>query len=74
MGHIQWRKQMMKVNLAAQVITASLADALEYCDVEVHHSSQRMLPQLGFCAVSMLHLTCSTREIHVALGSGLRCV
>ena len=35
-GNIQWRKQKMKVNLAAQVITASVADALEYCDVELH--------------------------------------
>ena len=30
-AHIQWRQQKMKVNLAAQVFSASVADAIEYC-------------------------------------------
>ena len=46
-GHIQWRKQKMKVNLAIQVISASVADALEYCDVELH------LPQFSECAATV---------------------
>lgn len=29
--HIQWEKQKMKVNLAAQVISSSVADSLEFC-------------------------------------------
>lgn len=31
-AHIMWRKQKMKVNLAAQVFSSSVADALEYCN------------------------------------------
>ena len=31
-AHIQWEKQKMKVNLAAQTISASVADAIEFCD------------------------------------------
>ena len=30
-AHIHWEKQKMKVNLAAQVLSSSVADALEYC-------------------------------------------
>ena len=30
-AHICWEKQKMKVNLAAQVLSSSVADALEYC-------------------------------------------
>ncbi|KAL2096972.1 hypothetical protein ACEWY4_006179 [Coilia grayii] len=32
MAHIQWRKQKMKVNLAAQLFSSSVADAIEFCD------------------------------------------
>ena len=32
-AHIQWAKQKMKVNLAAQTISASVADAIEFCDL-----------------------------------------
>ena len=32
-AHIQWEKQKMKVNLAAQTISASVADAIEFCDL-----------------------------------------
>ena len=31
-AHIQWAKQKMKVDLAAQTISASVADAIEFCD------------------------------------------
>ena len=31
-AHIMWRKQKMKVNLATQVFSSSVADALEYCN------------------------------------------
>ena len=30
-AHICWEKQKMKVNLGAQVLSSSVADALEYC-------------------------------------------
>ena len=30
-SHMQWTKQKMKVNLAAQVISSSVADSLEFC-------------------------------------------
>ena len=30
-AHIQWWQQKMKVNLAAQALSSSIADALEYC-------------------------------------------
>lgn len=36
MAHIQWRNQKMKVNLAAQVFSSSVADALEFCNKELH--------------------------------------
>ena len=31
LAHIQWRQQKMKVNLAAQSFSSSVADAIEYC-------------------------------------------
>jgi len=31
--HIMWQKQKMKVNLAAQTLSASVADAIEFCNV-----------------------------------------
>ena len=43
LAHIQWRKQKMKVKLAAQVFSRSVADALEYCNKELH------LPQFRGC-------------------------
>ena len=30
-AHIQWKQQKMKVNLAAQSLSSSVADAIEYC-------------------------------------------
>lgn len=43
MAHIEWRKQKMKVNLATQVFSRSVADALEYCNKELN------LPQFEGC-------------------------
>ena len=31
-GHIEWRKQKMKVHLAAQVISSSVADSIRFCE------------------------------------------
>ncbi|CAB3985600.1 Hypothetical predicted protein [Paramuricea clavata] len=33
-AHIKWKPQKMKVNLAAQALSSSVADALEYCEAE----------------------------------------
>ena len=30
--HIQWKRQKMKVNIAVQTLSASVADAIEFCD------------------------------------------
>ncbi|KAJ4920938.1 hypothetical protein JOQ06_016533 [Pogonophryne albipinna] len=37
MAHIQWRNQKMKVNLAAQLFSSSVADALEYSEKELKY-------------------------------------
>ena len=31
-AHVHWKPQKMKVNLAAQILSSSVADALEYCE------------------------------------------
>ena len=33
--HIQWQRQKMKVKLAAQTLSSSVADALEFCDKQL---------------------------------------
>uniref|UniRef100_A0A8C5BZB7 THAP-type domain-containing protein n=1 Tax=Gadus morhua TaxID=8049 RepID=A0A8C5BZB7_GADMO len=43
MAHVRWEKQKMKVKLAAQVFSSSVADALEYCNTQLH------LPQFSGC-------------------------
>ncbi|XP_071384885.1 DNA transposase THAP9 [Centroberyx affinis] len=43
MANIRWEKQKMKVKLAAQVFSSSVADALEYCNTQLH------LPQFRGC-------------------------
>ena len=40
-AHIHWEAQKMKVNLAAQALSSSVADAIEYCD------KQLKLPQFA---------------------------
>ncbi|KAG9275028.1 DNA transposase THAP9 [Astyanax mexicanus] len=47
MTHILWRKHKMKVNLAAQVFSSSVADALEFCNRELH------LPQFRGCEATV---------------------
>ena len=49
-SHIQWRKQKMKVNLAAQALSASVADALEYSDTVL------ALPQFSDSAATVKFL------------------
>ena len=34
--HMMWHKQKMKVNLAAQTLSASVADALDFCREDLH--------------------------------------
>ena len=43
-AHIDWKQQKMKVNLAAQTLSSSVADALEYCEGKLHE-----LPQFKGC-------------------------
>jgi hypothetical protein len=45
--HIQWAKQKMKVKLAAQTLSASVADALLFCDRELK------LPEFHNCAATV---------------------
>ena len=42
-SHINWKPQKMKVNLAAQALSSSVADALEYCEGKLK------LPQFQAC-------------------------
>lgn len=49
-AHLQWRRQKMKVNLAAQVFSASVADALEYCNKNLK------LPQFKGCEATVQFL------------------
>ena len=42
-SHINWKPQKMKVNLAAQALSSSVADALEYCEGKLR------LPQFQGC-------------------------
>ncbi|KAG7453457.1 DNA transposase THAP9 [Solea senegalensis] len=43
MAHERWEKEKMKVRLATQVFSSSVADALEYCNKHLH------LPQFRGC-------------------------
>ena len=33
--HISWTKQKLKVNIAAQMLSSSVADALEFCKTDL---------------------------------------
>ena len=46
-AHVNWHKAKMKVNLAAQTLSASVADALEFCNVELK------LPQFSGCEATV---------------------
>ncbi|KAA8578776.1 hypothetical protein FQN60_016066 [Etheostoma spectabile] len=50
MAHINWRQQKMKVHLAAQLFSSSVADALEYCEQELNY------PQFRGCAATVQFL------------------
>ena len=39
-AHIDWKPQKMKVNLAAQTPSSSVAEALEYCEGKLHEMPQ----------------------------------
>ena len=43
-ARIDWKQQKMKVNLAAQTLSSSVVDALEYCEGKLHE-----LPQFKGC-------------------------
>ena len=45
--HINWKQQKMKVNLAAQSLSSSVADALEYC------ANELKLPQFQGCEATV---------------------
>ena len=49
-AHMDWRKQKMKVNLAAQVFSVSVADALQYCNEGLK------LPQFRGCEATVQFL------------------
>ncbi|KAJ8333906.1 hypothetical protein SKAU_G00412300 [Synaphobranchus kaupii] len=71
MAHIQWRKQKMKVHLAAQLFSSSVADALEYCEQELKY------PQFRGCAatVQFLHTIDGAFDVlnsRNPLGKGLK--
>ena len=42
--HVNWKPAKMKVNLAAQTLSSSVADALEYCEGKLHD-----MPQFNGC-------------------------
>ena len=50
MAHINWRQQKMKVHLAAQLFSSSVADALEYCEFKLNY------PQFRGCAATVKFL------------------
>ena len=57
----------MKVNLAAQVFSSSVADAIEYCNEELNWNSfKAQNQQLNLLDCLMVFLTSSTHAIHVA--------
>jgi len=57
--HIQWKTQKMKVNLASQVFSKSVADALEYCNTSLK------LPQFNGCeaTVEFLRIVDATFDV-----------
>ena len=45
--HVQWQKQKMKVKIAAQILSSSVADALEFCDRNLK------LPEFSDCTATV---------------------
>lgn len=70
-AHIEWRNQNMKVHLAAQLFSSSVADALEYCEQELKY------PQFSGCAATVQFLRTidaafDVLNSHNPLGKGLK--
>ena len=59
-AHIDWKPQKMKVNLAAQTISSSVADALEYCEGMLHD-----MPQFKGCGPTVKFIRCFDRLFDV---------
>lgn len=71
MAHIQWRKKKMKVHLAAQLFSSSVADALEYCEKDLKY------PQFRGCTATVQFLLTIDAAFDVLnsrnpLGKGLK--
>ena len=61
LSHIQWWQQKMKVNLAAQTFSASVADAIDYCrDTLKRHSSRVQKLQTSLLEHLTIYLKYST--------------
>ena len=59
-AHIDWKPQKMKVNLAAQTLSSSVADALEYCEGKLHE-----MPQFKGCGPTVKFIRCFDRLFDV---------
>ena len=67
LAHIRWWQQKMKVNLAAQVFSSSVADAIEYVIRNLNWNSfKAQNQQLNSLDCLMVSSTFSIRAIHVA--------
>ena len=62
-AHINWHPQKMKVNLAAQSLSAGVADSLHYCSyIWSHQNLQKAKQHPNSCESSINCLTSSTQE------------
>ena len=64
MAHVRWEKQKMKVKHAAQVFSSSVADALEYCNTQLH------LPQFSGCEETVKFLRIIDENHSMSLTAG----
>jgi hypothetical protein len=51
-AHLHWKKQKMKVSLAAQVFSCSVADAMQFC------CEKLLLPEFQGCMPTVFYLSC----------------
>ena len=58
-AHIDWTRAKMKVNLAVQALSASVADSIEYCDGDVK------LPQFAGSAATVRFIRVVERLLDV---------
>ena len=49
--HVYWKPAKIKVNLAAQTLSSSVADALEYCEDKLHE-----MPQFNGCGPAVKYI------------------